>query len=54
MTFSYMHFGLKIRGKSNKTKKNLIHRRGKSTNQKLLEIVQVTVPIFFIMIKSEK
>ena len=43
-----MHFGLEIRGIGTKTKKNEIHRRGKSTKQKLLEMVQVTVPIFFL------
>ena len=37
---------------STKTKKKL-HQRGKRLKQKLLEMVQVTVPIFILM-KSEK
>ena len=38
---------------STKTKKNELHQRGERLKQKLLEMVQVTVPIFILM-KSEK
>ena len=46
--FSYMYFGVKIRGIGTiRPIKNEIYRRGKSTKQKLLEMVQFTVQITF-------
>ena len=35
-------------------KKNVFHQRGKSMNQNLLEMVQVTAPIFDIILKKKK
>ena len=37
-----------------KPSKNSIHHRGKSMQRKLLEMVQVTISIFFYSMKSEK
>ena len=54
MTFSYMHFGLKIRGIGTKTKKMKFIGGGKVLNKSCWEWFKLLFQIFFILVKSKK